>query len=97
MQPGAVAVADEDEGPRPGLQHIGEVLRAHHRRNVGTDIALARDIGGDPRGNLRFRRVIDQNRIATLVVERDLRARQLRHAVDDFADTLLDQVAHLRR
>ena len=34
VQPGAVAVADEDEGARPRFQHEGEILRAHHRRNV---------------------------------------------------------------
>src|SRR5258708_19045115 len=47
MQPGGRAVADEDEGAGPGLQHEGKILRAHHRRRVDVD-ALA---SGDLRGN----------------------------------------------
>ena len=34
MQPGAVAVAAEDERARPRLQHVGEILRTHQRRGL---------------------------------------------------------------
>ena len=36
VQAGAVAVADEDEGAGPRLQHEGEILRAHHRRDASS-------------------------------------------------------------
>ena len=40
MQARAVAVADPDEGARPRVQHEGEILRAHHRRQRGVDVAV---------------------------------------------------------
>ena len=42
MQARAVAVADEDEGAGPRLQHEGEILAAHQRRRVGVDALVAR-------------------------------------------------------
>src|ERR1700742_864182 len=90
MQAGAVAVAAEDERARPRLQHIGEIFRAHHRRHL-MDIGVARNFLRHLRGECRLRGVIDDNRIAALVRQIDLRARHLRHAGDDLAHPLLNQ------
>src|SRR3954468_24325871 len=37
MQARAVAIANEDEGAGPRLQHEGEVLSAHNGRRIGID------------------------------------------------------------
>src|SRR5690606_26114691 len=49
-EPGRIAVADEDEGAGPGLQHIGKILAAHDRRRVVDDILFAGDLPGDAAG-----------------------------------------------
>ena len=55
MQAGAVlAIADEDEGARPRIQHVGEILRPHHRRQRVVDAILAGDLGRDLRRERRL-------------------------------------------
>ncbi len=41
MQPGAVAVADPDHRAGPRFEHVGEILRAHHRRIIRVDALAA--------------------------------------------------------
>ena len=67
MQPGAVAVADEDEGARPLLQHEGEILRAHHRRHGGVDTRAADDLASDRGRERGLALVVAQHRIVALV------------------------------
>ena len=95
MQPGAVAVAAEDERARPRLQHVGEILRAHHRRHL-VNVAVAGDFLRHLRRDIGLRGMVDRHRIAALVDQIDLGAGHLRHAGDDLAHALLDQFPHFR-
>ena len=52
MQHGAVAVADEDERARAGLEHEGKVLGAHDRRRVRIDMRFACDLASDLGGKV---------------------------------------------
>jgi hypothetical protein len=96
MQPGAVAIAAENERTRPLLQHIGEIFRTHHRRHLA-NVGVAGNFLRDPRCKIRLRGMIDHDRIAAFVVQIDFRAGHLRHPGDNLAHPPLDQFPHLRR
>ena len=96
VQAGAVAVADEDVGAGPRLQHVGEILAAHRPAAVSASTALADDLGGDlgGKGGL-LRRWLTGHRIAALVVEpAPWRRRRLRSPATIALHARLDQVAH---
>ena len=97
MQARAVAVADEDESARPLFQHIGEILRPHHRRDVSIDLGVAGDLARHTGRERRLARMVHQHRIAAVIGDFGARAVKPRRALDHFADPLLQQVAHLRR
>ena len=63
MQPGAVAVAAEDERARPLLQHVGEILRAHQRRHL-VNVGVAGDFLCHLRREIGLLGMVDRHRIA---------------------------------
>ena len=97
MQPGGVAVADIDEGARALVQHVGEVLRAHHRGAVGVDLVGAGDLAGDRSGERGFPLLVDQDRVAAGIGQGRLGAIKPRGALDHLAHAPLQEIAHLRR
>src|SRR5690606_18372238 len=81
-----VAVADEDEGAGPRLQHVGEILAAHQRRYRPVDAGFARDRRRDVAGKHRLAGIVDGDWIVRLVLERYRRVARL---ADALADRLL--------
>ena len=95
MQPGAVAIADEDEGARPLLQHVGEILRAHQRRNVGIDLVPPAISRATSAAKAVSRVVVHHHRIAMVIIDLGGRAVKLGRAFDHLADAFLQQFADL--
>ncbi len=97
MESGGIAVADEDEGAGPRLQHVGEILRPHHGRHRGIDACRTHHVARDRGREGRLRRVIFQHRIASLVGQPGARAVQPRGAFDHLVQALLQEIAHIGR
>src|SRR5215475_3808469 len=62
VQPGAVAVAHEDEGAGTRVEHEGKILGPHHRRHVGVDAVRAGDLPRDGRREGGLPRMISPTR-----------------------------------
>ena len=97
MQPGARAGAQEQIGPRPRFQHIGEILGPHFTVRTVIDPLCASDFAGHKGGKLGFRRVIDGRRIADLIIDAHLDPIGRRMAFDDLVEPALHHLAHLGR
>jgi len=90
---GAVAVADEDERPRAGLEHEGKILGAHDRKGVRFDMGVACDFAGDGGGKVGLGGMIDCRRIAASVFNPRCRSGRRSKTGGDLVDSLLDGVA----
>ena len=94
---GRVAVAEEDVGAGPLLQHEGEILRAHQRRDARVDRARAADAGRHPGHEPGLLRVVAGDRVAAIVLDRRRGPEGRRQRLDERADARLAEVAHRLR
>ncbi len=94
---GGIAVADEDERARTGLQHEREILTAHGRCYVSIHVVGAGNFTGDRRREVCLVRVVECDRIALAVMDGCLGIVGIGDVADDLPNALLGQFPHFRR
>src|SRR3954470_10381843 len=92
----AAALPEPDIRPGTRLQHVGEVLAAHRRVDVGNDVASAEDALAYAGGEFGLALAVDGRRIAAGVLNRRRTAERLGHLADDLADAPLGEIPRLR-
>ena len=97
MKVGRVAVADEDERAGPGLQHEGEILAAHGRRDAGIDVVGAGDVAGDRHCEVCLVGMVEGDRVALAVAHRGFGIVGVGDVVDDLRNALFGHGANLGR
>ena len=90
----AVAVTDKAIGARRGLQHVGEVFRAHGGLLLG-HVVSTDDAGHDIACKGAFSWMVDGGRIVALKLKRAGGAKGGAGVLRDVAHALLDHVEHL--